>query len=37
MRINYMISQIGSKEKLEEYFGQSLSSMRDELKEMVKP
>ena len=35
MRINYMISQIGSKEKLEEYFGQSLSSMRDELKEMV--
>lgn len=35
MRINYMISQIGSKEKLEEYFGQSLSSMREELKDMV--
>ena len=35
MRLNYMISQIGSKEKLEEYFGQSLSDMRDELKEMV--
>lgn len=35
MRINYLIGQIGSKEKLEEYFGQPVSSLREELTEMV--
>ena len=35
MRINYLIGQIGSKEKLEEYFGLDLSSLREQLTEMV--
>ena len=35
MRINYMIGQIGSKEKLEEYFGQKISDLREDLIEMV--
>ena len=35
MRINYMISQIGSKEKLEEYFSKSLNDLKEELREMV--
>lgn len=35
MRISYMIGQIGSKEKLEEYFGQPVSALREELSEMV--
>ncbi len=35
MRVNYLIGQIGSKEKLEEYFGQPVSSLREELTEMV--
>jgi len=36
MRMNYFISQIGSKEKLEEYFGKSYSQIRDEMKTMVR-
>lgn len=35
MRINYLISQIGSKEKVEEYFNQDLTSLREDLTEMV--
>lgn len=35
MRINYLISQIGSKEKLEEYFNQDIASLREDLTEMV--
>ncbi len=35
MRINYLISQIGSKEKLEEYFGKSQNELKEELREMV--
>ena len=35
MCVNYLIGQIGSKEKLEEYFGQPVSSLREELTEMV--
>ena len=35
MRVNYLIGQFGSKEKLEEYFGQPVSSLREELTEMV--
>jgi peptidyl-prolyl cis-trans isomerase SurA len=36
MRINYLISQVGSKEKLEEYFGKPLHALKEELREMVK-
>jgi peptidyl-prolyl cis-trans isomerase SurA len=36
MRINYLLSQTGSKEKLEEYFGKSMNDMREELKEIVR-
>jgi Parvulin-like peptidyl-prolyl isomerase len=35
MRITYLISQVGSKEKLEEYFNQDIASLREELTEMV--
>jgi peptidyl-prolyl cis-trans isomerase SurA len=35
MRINYLIGQIGSMEKLEEYFGQKISDLREDLREMV--
>ena len=35
-QINYFISQIGSKEKLEEYFTKPLSEIRDELRERVR-
>lgn len=35
MRINYLISQVGSREKLEEYFKQDIASLREELTEMV--
>ena len=35
MRINYMVGQIGSKEKLEEYFGQKVSDLREDLTEMI--
>jgi len=35
MRVNYLISQVGSKEKLEEYFNKPLNELREELREMV--
>lgn len=35
MRISYLIGQIGSREKVEEYFNQDLASLREELSEMV--
>ena len=35
MRVNYLISQIGSKEKLEEYFNKSLNELKEELRELV--
>ncbi len=35
MRLNYLISQIGSKEKLEEYFNKPLIELKEELREMV--
>ncbi len=36
MRINYYISQIGSQEKMEEYFRKSTSEMKEEMTEMVR-
>ncbi len=36
MRINYYISQIGSQEKMEEYFRKSLSEIREELTTNVR-
>ena len=36
MRINYYISQIGSQEKMEEYFRKSLSEIREELTQNVR-
>ncbi|HQB29003.1 MAG TPA: peptidylprolyl isomerase, partial [Paludibacter sp.] len=36
MRMNYFISQIGSKEKLEEYFGKSLVALREDMRTMVR-
>lgn len=36
MRINYYISQIGSREKMEEYFRKSSSEIREELTETVR-
>jgi peptidyl-prolyl cis-trans isomerase SurA len=35
-RINYFISQIGSKEKMEEYFHKSTIDLREELRNMVR-
>jgi peptidyl-prolyl cis-trans isomerase SurA len=35
-RMNYFISQIGSKEKLEEYFNKSYAEIREETKDMVR-
>jgi peptidyl-prolyl cis-trans isomerase SurA len=35
-RLNYFISQIGSKEKLEEYFGKSIVLIKEELHEQVR-
>lgn len=35
-QINFMISQLGSKEKVEEYFGKSLSKIREEQRENAK-
>lgn len=34
--LNYVINQIGSKEKLEEYFNKKISQIREERKEMIK-
>ena len=36
MRMNYFISQIGSREKLEEYFGKSVLSLREDMRTMVR-
>jgi len=36
MRMNYFISQIGSKEKLEEYFGKNTLSLREDMRQMVR-
>jgi peptidyl-prolyl cis-trans isomerase SurA len=35
-QINYAISQIGSKEKMEEYFGKPVSAIREEWRQMFK-
>lgn len=35
-RINYYIQQIGSKEKMEEYFGKTTTQIREQLYDMVK-
>jgi peptidyl-prolyl cis-trans isomerase SurA len=35
-RINYAINQVGSKEKLEEYMGKSISAIREEWRTMMK-
>lgn len=35
-RLNFYISQIGSKEKMEEYFNKPMSAIRDELREAVR-
>ncbi|MBR2378206.1 MAG: peptidylprolyl isomerase, partial [Bacteroidaceae bacterium] len=36
MRLNYFIDQLGSKEKLEEYFRKPMKEIRDELMEYVR-
>lgn len=36
MRMNYFISQIGSREKLEEYFGKSTLALREDMRTMVR-
>jgi peptidyl-prolyl cis-trans isomerase SurA len=36
VRMNYFISQIGSKEKLEEYFGKNIVAFREDQREMVR-
>lgn len=36
MRINYFIEQLGSKEKVEEYFRKSMNDIREELSEYVR-
>lgn len=36
MRMNYFISQIGSKEKMEEYFGKNTLSLREDMRQMVR-
>ncbi len=35
-RLNYFISQIGSKEKMEEYFRKNTSALREDLREMIR-
>ena len=35
-RINYYIQQIGSKEKMEEYFGKTTTQIREQLYDMVR-
>jgi len=35
-RINYAINEIGSREKLEEYFGKPLNAIREEWRQMIK-
>ncbi|MCQ2188841.1 MAG: peptidylprolyl isomerase [Paludibacteraceae bacterium] len=36
MRLNYMVSQIGSKDKLAEYFMKDYEEIREDMKEMVR-
>jgi len=36
MRMNYFVSQIGSREKLEEYFGKSVLALREDMRIMVR-
>ncbi len=36
MRMNYFISQIGSKEKMEEYFGKNVVALREDMRKMVR-
>ncbi|MBR1632095.1 MAG: peptidylprolyl isomerase [Paludibacteraceae bacterium] len=36
MRLNYMMSQIGSKEKMEEYFHKNMTELREDLRDMVR-
>ncbi|MDO4190507.1 MAG: peptidylprolyl isomerase [Bacteroidales bacterium] len=36
MRVNYFLSEIGSKEKVEEYFGKPLSQLKDDLRDAVR-
>ncbi len=36
MQLNYYISQIGSKEKMEEYFGKNTVELREELRDVVR-
>lgn len=36
MRMNYFISQLGSKEKMEEYFNKPYSQLREDMKDMVR-
>lgn len=35
-RLNYAIGQVGSKEKLEEYYGKPLNALREEIRQSVK-
>ncbi|MDR1584621.1 MAG: peptidylprolyl isomerase [Prevotellaceae bacterium] len=35
-RLNYFMSQIGSREKMEEYFGKSVNLLREDLREVVR-
>lgn len=35
MRVNYLIAQIGSKEKVEEYFRKTMPVLKEELREMI--
>ena len=35
MRVNYLISQIGSKEKVEEYFKKPMPILKEELRDMA--
>lgn len=35
-RLNYFISQIGSKEKMEEYFRKNTTALREDLREMIR-
>lgn len=35
-RLNYFIAQIGSKEKVEEYFGKKINDLKEELKDLVR-
>jgi peptidyl-prolyl cis-trans isomerase SurA len=36
MQMNYFITQIGSREKMEEYFGKNIVAIREETREMIR-